>query len=521
MAPRIAVLRCWFEGNSFTPRPTTLDDFYAREWVSGDAALAFYGGTRTELGAAVDFAHTQPVGTVQFLRCAAASPGGPLTDACWRALQGELLEPLAALHRGGRLDGVYLSLHGAMICEGEHAPDRVLLAAVRRMLGPATPMAASFDLHANLVPAIARCADIVLGYKTYPHVDLYETGARALVLLDAAIAGRIRPVSAIVPARAILPSHGMNTASGPMRQIAARAAEMAGRPAVLDATPYGGFAYADTPHSGAGASVCIDAACLPTGQQARQLATDLASELAAALHAQRGKFRVRLPGPEQGLQRALRLLAEHGGPIAVLEPGDNPMSGGIGDTPGLFCALLAARPACPVVFSFFHDPGVVEQAFAAGLGAKLSVQLGGRVSSAYGAPAAFTGNVARLCDGEFRNEGPMEAGLACSWDRSAVLQDGSLRVVVTATCRSPNDPAWCRMHGIVLAELGLWCVKAKNHFRAAFAPHLRHIIDVDSPGPAALDLARLPYRHAMRAWLEGDAAGHDGEANTTPGDSSA
>jgi microcystin degradation protein MlrC len=505
--PRIAVLRCWFEGNSFTPRPTTLDDFPAREWVQGEEAVAFYRGTRTELGAAVDHARSLPAGAVQLLRCAAAAPGGPLRESCWRTLRGELIEPLAHLHERTRLDGVYLSLHGAMVCEGEPDPDLALLSAVRSIVGSAVPVAASFDLHANLSSAIADCADIIVGYKSYPHVDLYETGARALELLQAAISGRIRPVSAVVPARAILPSHRMVTAAGPMRELETLAAAMARRPGVLDATPFGGFAYADTAHCGASASVCIDARETRELHQARRAADALASELAGELRARRNAFRIALPDPEQGLQEALRMLASEGGPIAVLEPSDNPMSGGIGDTPELFRALLAARPPCPTVFSFFHDPGVVDKAFAAGVGARLSVQLGGRISPAFGGPVGFTGTVTRLADGEFRNEGPMETGLACSWGRSAVLQDGLLRVVVTQTCHSPNDPAWCRMHGIEPAELGLWCVKAKNHFRAAFASCLHHIIDVDSPGPATLNIAALPYRHARRAWLEGSDRG--------------
>jgi microcystin degradation protein MlrC len=506
-SPRIAVLRCWFEGNSFTPRPTALADFHAREWVQGEEAMAFYRGTRTELGAAVDFAQSLPAGAVQMLRCAAAAPGGPLRESCWRILLAELLEPLACLQEQARLDGVYLSLHGAMTCEGEPAPDLALLTAVRGILGSAIPVATSFDLHANLQPAIADCADIIVGYKTYPHIDMYETGERALELLLAAMAGRIRPVSAIVPARAILPSHGMVTQAGPMQELESLAAELSRRPGVLDATPYGGFAYADSRHCGASASVCMDAPVGGDPQQARRAAVALASELAGEIRARRTAFRIALPNPEQGLRQALRMLASEGGPIAVLEPSDNPMSGGIGDTPELFRALLAARPPCPTVFSFFHDPDVVEMAYAAGVGARLSVQLGGRVSRAFGEPVGFTGIVARLADGEFRNDGPMEAGLACSWGRSAVLQDGLLRVIVTQTCRSPNDPAWCRMHGIEPAELGLWCVKAKNHFRAAFASRLRHIIDVDSPGPAMLRIATLPYRHAHRAWLEGSDSG--------------
>ncbi|WP_174875660.1 M81 family metallopeptidase [Vogesella oryzae] len=488
---RIAVLRCWFEGNSFCPVPTGLDDFRAREWVAGAEAPAFYRDTATEMGAVEAFARQQPDCRIHWLQCAAAAPGGSIAADDWQQLQLSLLQPLRELLARERIDGVYFSLHGAMVCDGELAPEYTLLAAVRALIGDTLPLAASFDMHANLAPEIAGLADIVVGYKTYPHIDMYDTGWQAISLLQQAIRDGHKPCSAIVPAGVLLPSHAMTTASGPMAELEQLAAELRQLPGVLDATPFGGFAYADTPHCGASASVCVAGDPL----QARRLA----DELAAHIRQRAARFRVRLLDPQQGIAEALAWRAQHGGCVAVLEPADNPMSGGIGDTPALLAALLAAPPACETVFCFIHDPAVVRLACELGAGATLQVQLGGRVSSAYGAPVPFRGTVERLCDGRFVNEGPMERGLACDWGRSVVLRSGRIRVVVTETCRSPNDPAWCRMHGIDLDTVGLWCVKAKNHFRAAFAARLARIIDTDSPGPAALDLTLLPYRHASAA----------------------
>lgn len=488
MSVNIAVLRCWFEGNSFCPVPTELSDFRAREWVAGADAPAFYRDTATEMGAVEAYARQQPDCHIHWLQCAAAAPGGTISAAAWQALQQALLQPLRDLLASTAIDGVYFSLHGAMVCEGELAPERFLLRAVRQLIGPALPLAASFDMHANLAPEIAELADIVVGYKTYPHVDMHATGHKALSLLHRAIRSGERPCSVILPVGQLLPSHAMTTASGPMAELEQVAAALQQQPGVLDVTPFGGFAYADTPYSGASASVCV------AGE--REQAQQRAAVLAAEIRARAPRFRISLPNPRQGVADALAWRREHGGCVAVLEPADNPMSGGIGDTPALLSALLAAELDCEAVFCFIHDPAVVARAHAAGVGASLEVMLGGRVSADYGLPLPFAGTVERLCDGRFINEGPMEQGLVCDWGRSVVLRKGRIRVVVTATCRSPNDPAWCRMHGIDLDEIGLWCVKAKNHFRAAFASRLARIIDTDSPGPAALDLTLLPYRYA-------------------------
>jgi len=476
---RLAIARLSHEGNSFTPVPTGLAAFRHREWVAGAAARDFYAGTASELGAAVDFlaAHQDWRGT--FLRCCAAPPGGPVEQAVLEAICGEILAGL----KDGPWDGVYLSLHGALLGTEELAPELGLLAEVRAVIGSA-PLAVSFDLHANLDPEIARHADIVVGYKTYPHVDTYETGAKALALLERAVAGEIAPVSRILPLGKILPSFNMRTAAGPMAAIEAKAREVERRPGILDVTPFGGFAYADVDQAGASVSVCADGDATLTEAAAREVLSEFAARVPA--------FAVKLPDAATAVRQGLELARS--APVAVLEPADNPMSGGIGDTTGLFRALLEARPTKPTVFAFFWDPEIVARARAAGVGGEFECRLGGRLSADYGAPLEVMARVARLTEGRFVNEGPMDRGLPVDLGPTAVLEVEGIQVIVTATCQSPNDPAYFVLHGIDLTQPGLYCVKAKNHFRAAFAERFAALIDADTPGPAALDLAKLPYR---------------------------
>jgi len=452
---------------------TLLADFRRREWRSGADATAFYKGTRTELGAAVDYFEGSKDLTPLYLRCAAAGPGGPVEEPDLRQIIGEIVDGV----RRTDADALYLSLHGALIGSETLLADLALLKEARAALG-AKPFAVSFDLHANLDPAIARLIDIAVGYKTHPHTDMYETGWKTLALLHRTLRGEIRPAVAIAKAGAILPSFNMRTTDGPMAEIEALAANAAtGK--ILDVTPFGGFAYGDSPAAGAAVSVTAD------GERAESLAKEMAQEM----YARRERFAVRLPSPAE----ALRRLRYGQKPAALLEPSDNPLSGGIGDGTGLLRAVLEHGAGFRTVFAFFWDP---ELAARCEPRKRMRVELGGRLSPAWGPAVPLEVEVERVTDGWFRNAGPMERGLDVNLGRTAVLLAGNLRVIVTTACLAPNDPQYFRVHGIDLARTDLVCAKAKNHFRAAFGAVFDPIVEVDTPGPAPADLATLPFRYS-------------------------
>lgn len=486
---RLAVARLWHEGNSFNPVPVRLAQFQAREWTRGDVAMNLYKGTATEMAAVVDFLQSRPEWDGQFLRCASAPPGGPVAQADLDAICDEILQGLAA----GSWNAVYLSLHGALLGTEDLNPDHTLLRRVRAALGPDVPVAVSFDMHACLNPAIGDLVQVVTGYRTYPHVDMYETAQRALVLLEACVGGASVPRVTLHAVPMLPASHLMRTDDGPMVELVALAAAEEQAPGLLDATIFGGFAYADSPHAHVSVSLCHEAGADVSGAALR---------LGDAALSRRDAFRADLPDAETGLETALALL--QGGtrwPVAILEPADNPLSGGIGDTTGLLRALIEAAPDVPAVFCFFHDPALVAHAHGLGEGAVITAQLGGRIAPEFGPPVAFSGHVARLTEGRFTNAGPMERGMPVNLGRTAVLQQGQLKVVVAETCQSANDTAWCALHGIDLERTALFCVKAKNHFRAAFSALCGAIIDVDTPGPAPADLRLLPYRHVPTGYI--------------------
>jgi len=478
MKRKLAVARLWFEGNAFAPLPTGREAFERREWTTGEAALAAARGAATELAAVAVFADTQPDWAVTVLRCASANPGGPIEDTLFDALLEDIRGGLAS----AKWDAVYLSLHGAAITRSRLAPELDVVTAVREVVGR-VPIAASFDLHANLNPAMTGVLDFATGYRTYPHVDMRETAARALAYLVRIAEGQTEPVGAIVNTGLALGSFNMRTADGPMRALQAAARGCEAFP-ILDASMFGGFPYADTPDCGASAMVYA--------HRSRVAAAEAASELAEAIRVRAAEFAPALVAPDEGLRRA---LASPAGLVAVTDPADNPYSGGAADTPALFRSLVALAPRVPTVFAYFCDPDVVASAWRAGAGTRLRLVLGAKRGLAFGQGVEFEAVVRRITSGEFRNVGPMESGLPVALGRTAVLGSGDLEVIVTERVGPANDPAFFALHGIDLARTRLLCVKAKNHFRAAFQDRCAAIIDVDCPGPAAADLRTLPFRN--------------------------
>ncbi len=493
--PILAVARLWFEGNAFSPLPTGHAQFAAREWARGAGALATARDTATELAGVQDVLARQPQWRAELLRSASANPGGPIEHAVFEAWCDEVTADLAAL----RPEAVYLSLHGAAITDQCATPDLEIVRRVRRLL-PDTPLAASFDLHGNMPPAIVAHLDFATGYRTYPHVDMRETAARAVTHLLRIASGAPPAHGFVLPLGLRLPSFNMRSEVAPMAPLLAqaRALEQAAT-GELDITLFGGFPYADTPDTGAS----VMAWAMSEGE-----ASAACESMAAHWRACADEFTPQLVDAASGLRRAGDLLAAQPAdawrPIAVTDPADNPLSGGAADTPGLLRALLAARAdsrspiaACgagAIVFAYFFDPKLVARARHAGVSARFAIALGGRLDRRFGAPVEASAQVLLLTDGRFRNSGPMEHGSLVTLGDTALIDIDGVRVIVTSNVGAANDPGFFTLHGIDPAQVRLMCVKAKNHFRAAFLAITQAIIDVDCPGPAAANLATLTRR---------------------------
>lgn len=427
---------------------------------------------------------------MQVFRCASASPAGQIDDEVFAAFLDETLADLT----GQEFDAIYLSLHGAGVTTRREDPEVDLLRAIRN-IQPTVPIGASFDLHGNLANELADYLTAASVYRTYPHIDMRETAWRVLNILERAVSGSVKPVCRVLNEGLLLPSFNMRTGDGPMRDLQQFAAGLReDDPAVLEASVFGGFPFANTPGTGGCALVVTDGDAAKADRIARALGNELKRR--------QPDFMISLPTATAGVARALE--SNKPGLLAVTDPGDNPYSGGINDTPEMFRSLVAAKPNRPVVFAAFTDPEVVDMAWRAGVGQTLgTIQLGGKAMKEYGPPVSVEATVAKLTDGVFRTIGPMETGIELRCGRTALLKSGNISVIVTEFVAPANDPAFFHLHGIDIGKEHLLFVKAKNHFRAAFDAICTEIIDIDAPGPACLDMNMLPFIPELKARIPG------------------
>jgi microcystin degradation protein MlrC len=470
------------ETNTFSTIPTDRAQFEARDLRYGGELVEHFRGTGTCLGGMIAAAARGGLALVPSV-AASASPAGRVTRDIYEHVKQRVL---ADLHRGGPWTGVLLDLHGAMVTEGLDDGEGDLIAAVRSAVGPRVPIAVTLDFHTNLSQAMVRGADLLHGYKTYPHVDMAERGVEATDRLLHVIAGRIRPTAAFRKPPLLPPLGSQGTARGPMRRLYDLAAEMERDARVVSVSIFAGFPLADIPDAGLGVYVVTD--------DARDLAESLAEELAQAAWAHRHEF------VHQGVpvkEAVARALAADGRPIVLADMADNTGGGAAGDGTEVLRELLRVGARSAVVACLW-DPAAVQECIRAGVGGRVTVSVGGKVDDRHGAPIAVTGTVRTLSDGRFVHKGPMLHGLPGRLGPTAVLDVDGVKVILISLRWQTLDPEMLRFVGIEPTDEKIVVVKSTIHYRAAFEPIAREIVEVDAPGLSSSNLSRFAFRRVRR-----------------------
>ena len=499
MRRRVAAAQISHETNRFSVVATDFAAFEASGLQLGDAIAPAARDTNTEFAGFLDGAAAHGFDLLPIV-AVWATPSGIVTRDAIARLGALLADGLRALLADGPLDGVLLALHGAMVTEADDDGEGHLLGIVRDVVGPDVPIVSTLDLHANLSPRMVELADLLVGYDTYPHIDMRERGREAADLLHRLIAGEFTPTAALRKPPMLPTSQRMITDRMPMRDLLERAHAWEARPGIVNVTVAGGFPPADIADAGFGILVTTDAD--------PALAARAADDLAAEAWAARDAFL----GGVASFDDAARLiaaldrdeLAGHG-PLVLVDIADNPWTGGPGDSAELVRFLLAQRVEGAAV-AIVRDPGTVAQALAAGPGATIDALLGGKTDRQHGDPLPVRAEVRLLSDGAYVNDGPMMAGLRVDLGRTALLvchpasgdPGPGVEVLVTSRAETPIDLNAFRAHGIEPTRRRVVGLKGKGHFRAAFEPIARRIVLVEGPGITGADLSRLEFRHVRR-----------------------
>jgi microcystin degradation protein MlrC len=489
---RIAIGGMQHETNTFAPSKAD----YAAFEAGGGWPSVQYGDPLFD---AVAGANIPAQGAIEALRSsghslvattwASASPSAHVTSDAFERIVGELVSRLKA---AGKVDGVYLDLHGAMVTEAHDDGEGEILRRVREAVGPRVPIAASLDLHANVTRAMFETADALVAYRSYPHVDMAETGARAARLLErmlktgAKLAHRNRGFDFLtgIPSQSsfIEPGRSLYRELGRLENSS---------DTVLSFTP--GFPMADFDECGMAVF----------GYGSSQKDVDAAVEtLHAAVADSEGDFALELHLPDDAVKRAMA-RGEPGVPVVLADTQDNPGAGGNGDTTGLLAAFVRQN-AREATLGLLIDGESALRAHQAGQGATLGFSLGGR--SRIPGDAPFTGEftVERLGDGRFTCTGPMFRGFRMQLGPMALLRSRAapgVRVVLASRKCQAADQEMFRHLGVEPRRERVLGLKSSVHFRADFEPIAREVLVVKAPGPALADPAEFRWtklRKGMR-----------------------
>jgi microcystin degradation protein MlrC len=490
MTHRVLMAGFRHETNTFSTLPTDLAAFEARALYRGAEIAEAYRGTQTEMAAFFDACPRHGWTPIPVL-AADATPSGKVTRAAFETFTNEIL---AALDSEGPVDALFLPLHGAMVTEHEEDGEGALLEAIRAKTGRALPIAVTLDLHANVTDRMAALADIMVSYRTYPHIDQYAIATEALDLLARTLAGEIAPRCTVARA-ALLDAvdHGRTTAPGPMLEVLESAAKFGAEPGILSISINAGFPWADIRDAGPSAVVVSD------GMSNRP--TEIAEALIAEAWDKRHRLTIQTVSVAEAMA-AVKAAAPGDGPIVLADYADNPGGGAYGDSVDLLGGMIAAGLE-NAAYANMYDPEAAALCARAGEGAAVALTLGGKLDPRFGAPLQVAGKVLRLTDGRLTFDGPMNAGVAVDMGPTAVLEVasglGTIEVVVTSGRFQAYDQQYLKHAGIDPAKKSVVAVKSAQHFRAAYAPIAREIHVVDGGGGlTSANFKDLPFENVRR-----------------------
>ena len=480
---RIAVGGFLHETNTFAPTKATYDDFvHGGGWPSmthGSDVLRVMRKINAGLAGFVEAAEANGWELAPTV-AAGATPSAHVTKDAFERIVREIVDGIAA---AGPIDGVYLDLHGAMVTEHYDDGEGEILARVRKVVGKDIPLVASLDLHANVSPEMIAHADALIAYRTYPHVDMADTGracARHLALL---LKSGERLAKAFRQLPFLIPISWQCTNDQPAKNIYQQLASLES-----DAVPTLSFAF------GFPAADFRD--CGPsvfTYGRTQADADAAADRLVALVEGHENDFDGRIYSPDDGVRLAMELAASATRPIVIADTQDNPGAGGTSDTTGMLRALVRnkASAATGVIF----DPQSAKAAHEAGVGASVTLDLGGKSGIAGDAPYRETFVVEKLSDGRFVAPGPFYGGRDMDMGLSACLRVGDVRVVVGSYKAQLADQSMYRYVGIEPTAQKILVNKSSVHFRADFEPIAEKLLICAAPGAMPADTATLPWKH--------------------------
>lgn len=478
------------ESNTFKRGVTDLRAFRHYMLKLGEDAIAARGGANTEIGGFLDAAD-EAGWTLTHVLSAHAEPGSKVATEAYEHIAGEICAAVKA--HIGQIDGILLALHGAMVTEAHQDGEGELLRRLRAITGPDMPIIMTLDLHANATPQMAALADIVVSYKTYPHVDMRDRGLQAGRLLQRVLAGEVRPRTLRAWRPMLDEVNGGRSDVEPMQGLYARGLLAEAEPGILAVSINAGFGDADIVEVGPATLVSYDSATPGAEARARALAEGIMDVIWDGRFACENTYLT----VEEATTLARDFDPSHG-PLVIADYADNPGSGAYGDATNLLRAMLDAG-LTNTTFAPMIDPVAAATLCGHQIGDRVTLDIGGKCDPAFGGgPLRLTGEVRHISDGDLIGDGPMIGGLAFSFGPTAVFRVGGVDILVVTERGQMLDQQQFKAFGIQPADKSVVALKSMQHFRAAFEPIAGRVIVCDSGALSTPQAHRRPYQNVPR-----------------------
>jgi microcystin degradation protein MlrC len=475
---RIAIGQLLQETNSLNPVLTRREDFELYGLARGAAVVSRYG----EVGELAGFAALPdelgaPVEWLGMLRAVAWS-GGPLAQG----LLAELIEGMTAPLRETIVDGVLLSLHGAQSAVDEVDVSGRMLAAVRSTVGPDVPIVATLDLHANVTPLMAQSADVLVGYHTFPHVDHVSCGRRAAHTLARMLRDDIRPCVRVYKIPMVVSSEGRATDHGVQAELWRQIIDAETRTDVASVGLYMVQPWLDAPWLGWTLYQAYFGDTAPFDE-------DLVGD---ACWRTRRHRQIDYVTPANLLSAARAIT---GGPIAVSEGHDATNSGATGDSTQLLTAMVAEQIGEGGGLCFCVDPEAVAHCTAAGVGATVSLTIGGR-RDPFSEPLAVQGTVDGVGELRYTLSGHGGHNLPVDMGRMARLRVGDTTIVLVQETGPGSSPQLYTAAGVDPCVCKIVLAKSPEGFRADYESFSAGILYAAAPGCATPFIEQILLQHS-------------------------
>ena len=514
---RIPVLGISHETNTFSRVPADYDQFVKSGILRGQEIFNKFGESLYTIAGYVEASRTLGFELVP-LMYAQTGPIGTITKDAYDRLTKEMFD---MLREQGPWDAVLISNHGAAVSEEFPDMDGAFTQTVREIVGPDIPIGITLDMHANVSKAVVANTDVCVVWRTNPHLDPKPRGRKCAELVYRAAKGEIKPVQWIEMPPLVVNIVRQFTGEEPMKSLVADCLEANGRPKVLDTSVAEGYPYADVEEMGMSwvaiadgdpaaareAAVWMAQRAWPKREALNTPVSDIREALEMAQRRYRGPRRLgevdEIPSDGTALAAPDTVETADGkaprnGPIVLMDVGDNIGGGSSADS--TFILAEAKKMGVKSFLQSLYDPESVAACVRAGVGAQVTLDVGGKTDDMHGTPVRVTGTVRTIVDGRWEDTGPTHGGYRHYYAGPSVRLDTEDGHTLVLTSRRSGNTSRYQMYsaGIIPEQFQVVVAKGVVSPRPAYQPIAGEVVLVNTPGVTTADLSYFTYHRRRK-----------------------